>query len=184
MAELLRVEEPQRRIRRGAGHPGSQFHRSGWPVAGAARPQRRRQDDPHRFADRRHHPFRRQDRARRRGHHGSAATLEGAAGRRLDAAGAQHLPLAHRRREPDRRRTAGPMDGGARLRAFSKASGTAKQHGPAIVGRGAANAGDRPRAGPQSAPLAARRADRRPRPDHRRRTPWARCANSPARAYR
>ena len=31
---------------------------------------------------------------------GSAATLEGAAGSRLDAAGAQHLPLAHRRREP------------------------------------------------------------------------------------
>ena len=33
--------------------------------------------------------------------------LTSAAGRRLDAPGAQHLPLAHRRREPDGSRTAG-----------------------------------------------------------------------------
>ena len=66
-------------------------------------------------------PFRRQDRARRRGHHGSAAAPEGAARDRLDAAGAQYLPLAHRRREPDRRRAARAVDGEARLWAFSAA---------------------------------------------------------------
>ena len=42
-------------------------------------------------------------------------------------------------------------------------------HGPAIVRRRAANAGHRPRAGPQPAPAAARRADRGTGADHRRR---------------
>ena len=49
----------------------------------------------------------------------SAAAPAGAARRRLDAAGAQHLPLAHRRREPDRRPAPRAVDGQARLRAFS-----------------------------------------------------------------
>ena len=58
MAELLRVENLERRLRRGARHPGPQLHARGRPVAGAARAQRRRQDDADRHADRRHDPLR------------------------------------------------------------------------------------------------------------------------------
>ncbi len=79
---------------------------------------------------------------------------------------------------------AGSLDGEARLRALSPPRGAARHHGPAIVGRRAADAGDRPRAGPQSAPAAARRADRGPRADHRRRIAGGACANWPARVCR
>ena len=127
---------------------------------------------------------RRADRARRRGHRGAASAPARPSGRRLDAAGAQYLPLADGRGEPDRGRASRPMDGEARLRAVSPPRGAADQHGPATVGRRAADAGDRARADAEPAPAPARRADRGPRADHRRRTLWRRCASSHAKACR
>ena len=124
------------------------------------------------------------DRACRRGHRASSAVSPRAARRWLDAAGAQHLPLADRRRKSDRSRDCRALDGRARLRALSPPRGAARANGPAIVGRGAADAGHRPRAGPQSAPLAARRADRGPRARSSSTNCWRLCANSAARACR
>ena len=49
-------------------------------------------------------------------HHPAFPRRAGAPRHRLDAAGAQHLPLAHRRGESHARRAAGAMDARARLR--------------------------------------------------------------------
>jgi ABC-type uncharacterized transport system ATPase subunit len=62
--------------------------------------------------------FRRPDRAGWRGHRASSAIPARAVRLRLDTPGAQHLPLAHRRREPDRSRSCRALDGQARLWAF------------------------------------------------------------------
>ena len=59
MAELLRVENLSAGYGEARVIHGLEFRSRGRPVAGAARAQRRRQDDAHRFADRRHHPLRR-----------------------------------------------------------------------------------------------------------------------------
>ena len=169
MAELLARRGPQRRLWRGARHPRSQLRlEDGQSLALLGRNGVGKTTLINSLIG-------------VTTRHGGRIALAGAditalpphlrarARRRLDAAGAQHLPLADRRGEPHRRRDAGPMDVAARLRDVSAAAGAAPQHGPAIVGRRAADAGDRPRAGAQSAPAAARRADRRPRADHRRR---------------
>ena len=68
--------------------------------------------------------------------------------------------------------------------ALSTASGAAKQHGPAIVGRRAADARDRPGPRPQSAPSPARRADRGPRARSSSTSCSPPCASSPAGACR
>ena len=69
-----------------------------------------------------------------------------AAGTRLGAAGAQHLPLAHRRREFDCRGAAWGVDARARLRIVSAAGRATRQSGDAAFRRRAADAGDRSRA--------------------------------------
>ena len=64
----------------------------------------------------------------------SAATQRARAGRRLGAAGAQHLPLAQRRGESDRRRAARPVDVAAGLCAVPAASGAARNGGRQLSG--------------------------------------------------
>ena len=105
---------------------------------------------------------------------------------RLDAAGAQHLPLAHRRGKSDRRRDAGAVD----------AASASIKHVPAPAASAGATWAGRLSGGeqqmlaigralvlnPQTA--AARRADRGPRADHRRRIARGACASSRARACR
>ena len=185
MAELLRVESLERRLRRGRVIQGSQLRARGRPVAGAARPQRRRQDDADQHADRRHHPFRRTHLAR------PARTSPRC--RRIARArrGVGWTPQERnifRSLTVEENLTAvalpGALDAEARLRALSRGSRNGAQHGPAIVGRRAADARDRPRAGAQPAPLAARRADRGPGADHRRRIAGGAARTRPRRACR
>ena len=73
------------------------------PVARAARPQRHGQDHAGQLDRRRHALSRRHDPARRARHHAAARRPARACRRRLGAAGAQHLQVAHRGREPHRR---------------------------------------------------------------------------------
>ena len=119
--------------------------------AGAARPQRRRQDHADRHAGRR-------DAAATPAASGSAAATSprcapqraGGGRHRLGPAGAQHLRLAHRRREPERGRPAGAVDAAARLRAVSAAAGAPAQPGQPALRRRAADAGGGTRADAES----------------------------------
>ena len=88
-----------------------------------------------------------------------------------------------RRGESDGGRAARRLDGQARLRALSPARGAADQHGAAIVGRRTADAGDRPRSGPEPAAPAAGRADRGARADHRRRAARGAAGTRPRRPF-
>ena len=116
MAELLRVDRPERRLRRGGRRPGRRPRARGGPLARRARPQRHRQDDAAQHADRRDAPPRRHDRARRPRRHGAGAARARRRRHRLGAAGAQHLQVAERRREPDRGGAPRAVDAAARLR--------------------------------------------------------------------
>ena len=120
MADLLQVERPVGRLRRGRRAVRHQLHAGRRAVAGAARPQRHRQDHADQHA-------RRPDHAPRRAASGSTAATSrasapsGAARRhRLVAAGAQHLPLAHRGGEPDRHRAARRLDAWSACSACSR----------------------------------------------------------------
>ncbi len=111
MADLLAHRKSARRLWRGGGIARPVAAPRGRPGAGAARPQRHRQDHADQFDRRRQPAVRRHDQPRRAGHHGVARRSAGARRHRLGAAGAQHLPLADGRGEHDRRRPAGAVDG-------------------------------------------------------------------------
>ena len=138
------------------------------PFAGAARPQRHGQDHAGQHDRRRHALFRRHDHARRPRHHQAAARPARAHRRRLGAAGAQHLQVAHRGREPHRGGAARSVDDRQDLRAVPAARRAQAQPRQPALRRRAADARGRPRAGAQSAHHAARRAARRAGADHRR----------------
>ena len=147
MAELLAGRQPERRLRRSRGAARRVAVAGRGPDAGAAGPQRHRQDHADQHAGRRHAPARRQHRAGRRGA-AQAGVAPARRGRhRLGAAGAQHLQVAHGAREPDGGGAARQVDAGARLRDVPAAGRAQGQPGHAAVGRRAADAGRGPRAG-------------------------------------
>ena len=170
MAELLRVEGLQlRATARRWSCRASSFALDEGQLAGAARPQRHRQDDAAQHAGRRDAPARRAHRAR------PARTSHAAVARarrrrhRLGAAGAQHLQVADGRREPDARSRApgrGRWSASTRCsRGWPSARPTWARSSPAASSRCSRSA----RALVLNpTPAAARRAARRPGADHRR----------------
>ena len=127
MAELLAVAgsvrglRPRRRAARTS--PSACRRARRWRVAG---PQRRRQDHLDRQPGRRDAPLRGHDRARRPRDDAAARRRRAPRRHRLGAAGAQHLPLAHRAGEHHRRRAARAMDAAARVRDLSAARRAAR----------------------------------------------------------
>ena len=87
---------------------------------------------------------------------------------RLGGAGARNLSLADGGGKSHRRRAAGRLDARRRIQAVSAPGRAPPQHGQSIVGRRAADAGDRARADDQSGVAAAGRAVRRPGAGDRR----------------
>ena len=107
-----------------------------------------------------HPPFRWDARAWRFRHHRVAPRSAGAGRDRLGAAGAQHLPLAHRGREYDRGGATRAVDRGARLPDVSAPERAADQFRQPALRRRAADAGHRPSADLEPESAAAGRADR------------------------
>ena len=95
-------------------------------------------------------PFRRHHQPRRPRYHADAARPAGASRHRLGAAGTQHFPFADGRGEYDGSGAAGAMDRGKSLRDVPAAEGAPQQFRQPAFRRRTADAGDRPRAHPQS----------------------------------
>ena len=89
------------------------------PLAGGARPQRHRQDDARQHDHRRHPPARRHDRLRGLRSHRRCPGRACARRHRLGAAGAQHLQVPDRGREPDGGGPSRTLDRGASVRDVS-----------------------------------------------------------------
>ncbi|CAA9209073.1 MAG: Branched-chain amino acid transport ATP-binding protein LivF, partial [uncultured Acetobacteraceae bacterium] len=152
------------RPRRGSGRGVA--GRRGGRGAGAAGPQRRRQEHHHEGDHGAGPSERRPGRAGRSGHHRGASVRGGATRPGLRAGGPARLRRAHGRGEPGGRPEAaaagrGGLDARARLRAVPLARGHARPAGRADERRGAADARHRPHADGQPAVAVAGRAERR-----------------------
>ena len=184
MPELLAHRRAARRLRRGRRSVGISLRARRRPVARAARPQRHGQDHAGQL-DRRRDAL---SSAARSGLDGRDITPlragpARACRRRLGAAGAQHLQVAHRGGEPHRGGAAGPVDRRDSVYA----------HVPAARASVGGNLGNQLSGGEQQMLaigralmlnpriIAARRAARRPRADHRRRAARGAEAHHPRR---